>query len=122
MAKNKRPFSSLLENPEARKAVQDALHAPAQIPTVETQAPVPEPATVPQTAPTVETEQIKPEPVKKGDTDDSEPYQVVTIRKSVHRFLKMASVHYGIEIREIASEAIANHPKVKHMMELMDKK
>lgn len=122
MAKNKRPFSSLLENPEARKAVQDALHAPAQLPTVEAHAPTPEPTPVPPIASTVEPEQTKPEPAKKGDTEDSEPYQVVTVRKSVHRFLKMASVHYGIEIREIASEAIANHPKVKHMMELMDKK
>ena len=112
MAKNKRPFSSFLENPDTNKAVQEALHAPAQLPTQEAPAPVAVSAPVQQSAPVAE-------PVENGREKkvESEPYQVVTIRKSVHRLLKMASVHYDIEIRELATEAIAAHPKIKEMLE-----
>ena len=121
MAKNKRPFSSFLENPDTNKAVQEALHAPAQLPTQEATAPIPEPAPVQQ--PTIADKKtgrnalFSAEPSKKADKEESEPYQVVTIRKSVHRLLKMASVHYDIEIRELATEAIAAHPKIKEMLE-----
>ena len=112
MAKNKRPFSSFLENPDTNKAVQEALHAPAQLPTQETPTPVAVSAPVQQSVPVAE-------PVENGREKkvESEPYQVVTIRKSVHRLLKMASVHYDIEIRELATEAIAAHPKIKEMLE-----
>ena len=108
MAKNKRPFSSFLENPDTNKAVQEALHAPAQLPTQETSAPTPEPVPVQQPAVAEK---------KREEKVESEPYQVVTIRKSVHRLLKMASVHYDLEIRELATEAIAAHPKIKEMLE-----
>jgi len=111
MAKNKRPFSSFLENPDTNKAVQEALHAPAQLPTQETPASIPEPASVQQ--PII----VENRREKKADKEESEPYQVVTIRKSIHRLLKMASVHYDIEIRELATEAIAAHPKIKEMLE-----
>ena len=118
MAKNKRPFSSFLENPDTNKAVQEALHAPAQLPTQETLVPTPEPAPVQQPVlaenKTGRGIPVGPEP---GEKVESEPYQVVTIRKSVHRLLKMASVHYDIEIRELATEAIAAHPKIKEMLE-----
>lgn len=110
MAKNKRPFSSFLENPDTNKAVQEALHAPAQLPGQEA---VPRlPAAEPAPQPVVE--------VKKEKDEDG--YQVITIRRSVHRLLKMASAHYGVEIREIASEAIAADPKVQNMLALMEKK
>lgn len=107
MAKNKRPFSSFLEDPEAKKAVQEALHAPAQLPDSENQ-PV---------ASAIQQEAASDIKLGKSEKEDIEPYQVVTIRKSVHRLLKMASAQYGIEIRELATEAIANHPKVKEMLE-----
>lgn len=125
MAKNKRPFSSFLENPDTNKAVQEALHAPAQLPTQEIAATVANSSPVQQTAPAEESvgsgtgrgAPVGPKSEKKPDKEDSEPYQVVTIRKSVHRLLKMASVHYDIEIRELATEAIAAHPKIKEMLE-----
>lgn len=108
MAKNKRPFSSFLENPDTNKAVQEALHAPAQLPA---QEPAPEtPAAEPTPQPTTK--------VKK----EEEGYQVITIRRSVHRLLKMASAHYGLEIREIASEAIAADPRIQAMLALLEKK
>ena len=109
MAKNKRPFSSFLENPDTNKAVQEALHAPAQLPGQET-APE-QPAVEPAPLPVAEVKKEK----------DEEGYQVITIRRSVHRLLKMASVHYGIEIREIASEAIAADPRVQNMVALLEK-
>jgi len=122
MAKNKRPFSSFLENPDTNKAVQEALHAPAQLPGQES---APEPAApVPAPELTPEAKQTLPET---GNSEygkkakDEEGYQVITIRRSVHRLLKMASVHYGIEIREIASEALAADPRVKNMVALLEK-
>jgi hypothetical protein len=120
MAKNKRPFSSFLENPDTNKAVQEALHAPAQLPAQEASTPVAVSAPVQQSVPVaepIESKTGRPEPEKKAEKEESEPYQVVTIRKSVHRLLKMASVHYDIEIRELATEAIAAHPKIKEMLE-----
>ena len=122
MAKNKRPFSSFLENPDTNKAVQEALHAPAQLPGQES---IPEPVAA-ETAlqPVAEgkislVETARSEPGKKEK--DEEGYQVITIRRSIHRLLKMASAHYGVEIREIASEAIAADPKVQNMLALMKK-
>ena len=125
MAKNKRPFSSFLENPDTNKAVQEALYAPAQLPAQETSAPDSDlgaakravSAEEPIGNKTTRSTAAEAEPGKKLTKDDSEPYQVVTIRKSVHRLLKMAAVHYDIEIRELATEAIATHPKVKEMLE-----
>lgn len=101
MAKNKKPFSSLLDDPEAKKSIQDALQAPAQLPTDKK----------------TETAQAKSQ---KGA--ETEGYQNITIRKSVHRLLKMASTQHGLEIRELASEAIANDPRIKEIMELIGKK
>ena len=122
MAKNKGPFSSFLENPDTNKAVQEALHAPAQIPGQESvpEPPVAEPATqsTAQGKNTL-TETGRSETGKKEK--DEEGYQVITIRRSVHRLLKMASVHYGIEIREIASEALAADPRVQNMVALLEK-
>ena len=100
MAKNKKPFSSLLDDPEAKKSIQDALQAPAQLPR-DMKA---------DTAPT--------RPQYKAESDG---YQNITIRKSVHRLLKMASIQQGMEIRELASEAIANDPRIQEIMELMKK-
>ncbi len=109
MAKNKRPFSSFLENPDTNKAVQEALHAPAQLPGQEA---APEPTAV----------EPVPQPVAEVKKEkDEEGYQVITIRRSVHRLLKMASVHYGVEIREIASEALAADPRVQNMVALLEK-
>lgn len=122
MAKNKRPFSSFLENPDTNKAVQEALHAPAQLPG---QEPVPEPP-VAEPAPQP-TDGGKNTPTETGRSEtgkkekDEEGYQVITIRRSVHRLLKMASVHYGVEIREIASEALAADPRVQNMVALLEK-
>ena len=100
MAKNKKPFSSLLDDPEAKRSIQDALQAPAQLP-----RDVKEGTASPKTQ--------KAEP---------EGYQNITIRKSVHRLLKMASTQHGMEIRELASEAIANDPRIIGILELMEKK
>jgi len=116
MAKNKRPFSSFLENPDTNKAVQEALHAPALLPGQE--PPTPEPsAAEPALQPAADSGRSE-----SGKKDkDEEGYQVITIRRSVHRLLKMASVHYGLEIREIASEALAADPRVKNMVALLEK-
>ncbi len=122
MAKNKRPFSSFLENPDTNKAVQEALHAPAQIPGQESvpEPPVAEPAPQPTAGgKNTLTETSRSETGKKEK--DEEGYQVITIRRSVHRLLKMASVHYGIEIREIASEALAADARVQNMVALLEK-
>ncbi|GAB2798460.1 hypothetical protein GCM10027275_50080 [Rhabdobacter roseus] len=101
MAKNKKPFSSLLDDPEAKKSIQDALQAPAQLPKdVKT-----------ETASASTKEKAKPE-----------TYQNITIRKSVHRLLKMAATHYELEIRELASEAIANDPRIQEIIALTEKK
>lgn len=109
MAKNKRPFSTFLENPDTNKAVQEALHAPAQLPGQES---APEPLAT----------QSSPQPiVEEKKEKDEEGYQVITIRRSVHRYLKMASVQTGLEIREIASEAIAADPRVQAAKEMMEK-
>ena len=117
---NKRPFSTFLENPETNKAVQEALHAPSQLPAQEI-APEPEPVPVAPTpvlatAP-ITAESVKPELGKK----EEDGFAPLTIRRSVHRFLKMASVQYGIEIRELATEAIANDPRVRQMIDMMEK-
>lgn len=110
MAKNKRPFSSLLDSPEAKKAVQDALHAPALLP-------APESAGVQAPA-----DPVLPTPVPAESVPrDEDGYQVITIRRSVHRLLKMASAHYGVEIREIASEAIATDPRVEAVRAMLEK-
>lgn len=122
MAKNKRPFSSFLENPDTNKAVQEALHAPAQLPGQETTPDPPVVESVPQPA-----AEIKHTPTETGSSGsgkkekDEEGYQVITIRRSVHRLLKMASVQTGLEIREIASEAIAADPRVQSMLALLEK-
>ena len=122
MAKNKRPFSSFLENPDTNKAVQEALHAPAQLPGQET---APESSTVESIA--QHGAEVKNTPTETGPSEsgkkekDEEGYQVITIRRSVHRLLKMASVQTGLEIREIASEAIAADPRVKSMLALLEK-
>ncbi|GAB3170611.1 hypothetical protein [Telluribacter humicola] len=101
MAKNKKPFSSLLDDPEAKKSIQDALQAPAQLPT---------------------DKKAEPALAKSQKGAETEGYQNITIRKSVHRLLKIASTQHGLEIRELASEAIANDPRIKEIMELMGKK
>lgn len=121
MAKGKRPFSSFLESPDAKKAVQDALHAPAQIPTQESpsKTEVTE-ESMPATA-QEETTRIKPGP-KRKPTDQKEDYQLVLVKKSLHRLLKLASVHSGVEIREIASDAIAADPRIQEMQERFGEK
>ncbi|MBU1821336.1 MAG: hypothetical protein KKG00_07465 [Bacteroidetes bacterium] len=101
MAKNKKPFSSLLDDPEAKKSIQDALQAPAQLPK-ETKV-----------------DAASTESMEKGK---SEGYQNITIRKSVHRLLKMAAIHNNLEIRELASEAIANDPRIQEILALTGKK
>lgn len=98
--KNKKPFSSLLDDPEAKKSIQDALQAPAQLPKDKK-------AETPSSKP-----QQKAEP---------EGYQNITIRKSVHRLLKMASTQHEMEIRELASEAIANDPRIQEILGMMEK-
>ena len=100
MAKSKKPFSSFLDDPEAKKSIQDALQAPAQLPK--------DPKATETSSKSVE----KAEP---------EGYQVITIRRSVHRLLKMASAHHDMEIRELASEAIANDPRIQEMLSLLEK-
>lgn len=122
MAKNKRPFSSFLENPDTNKAVQEALHAPALLPGQES---APEPTAI---EPTLQPVAEEKKPVAESSRSESgkkekdeEGYQVITIRRSVHRLLKMASVHYGLEIREIASEALAADPRVQNMVALLEK-
>ncbi len=117
MAQKKRPFSSFLDNPETNKAVQEALHAPSQLPAQEI---VPEPGPAPVAQAPVAA--IAPEPVKSDSGKKEEDgFAPLTIRRSVHRFLKMASVQYSIEIRELATEAIANDPRVKQMIDMMEK-
>lgn len=118
MAKNKRPFSSFLENPDTNKAVQEALHAPAQLPGQESVAADPAPQPTAEAKNTLN-ETSRSEPGKKEK--DEEGYQVITIRRSIHRLLKMASVHYGVEIREIATEALAADPRVQNMLVLLEK-
>ncbi|MCY7358976.1 MAG: hypothetical protein LH609_16265 [Rudanella sp.] len=118
MAKNKRPFSSFLENAETNKAVQEALHAPALLPNSE---PTPEPAAtgkqqLVEDSPAETPTKLKPGRKPKSE-DEKEEYTVITIRKSVHKYLKMAATQNDVEIRELASEAIADHPLVKAMME-----
>lgn len=121
MAKGKRPFSSFLESPDAKKAVQDALHAPAQLPTQESPARVePVKETTPETV-QEETIRVKPGPKKKPD-DQKEDYQLVLVKRSIHRLLKLASVHYGVEIREIASDAISADPRIQEMQERFGEK
>lgn len=116
MAKNKRPFSSFLENAETNKAVQEALHAPALLPNSE---PVPEAIVKQQLvedSPVEIPTKLKPGRKPKPE-DEKEEYTVITIRKSVHKYLKMAATQNDVEIRELASEAITDHPLVKAMME-----
>ncbi len=117
MAKNKRPFSSLLEDPTAKKAVAEALHAPSQLPTPE---PTPEPITAvvqsaPDVSPTEAPVKLKPGP-KPKPADEKEEYVNITIRKSIHKYLKMAAVQNNLEIREVASDAIEAHPLVVEMV------
>jgi hypothetical protein len=121
MAKNKRPFSALLQDADAKKAVQEALHAPAQLPAqevapaLEPAAPVEEPI-----ASSVIEAVSEPEPkVKRTQHDD---FVQLAIRRTVHPYLKMAASFYNIEIRELASEAIANDPRIQAMKAMMDKK
>ena len=122
MAKNKGPFSSFLENPDTNKAVQEALHAPAQLPGQESvpEPPVAEPAPQPAAGGKNTLKETGRSETGKKEKDE-EGYQVITIRRSVHRLLKMASAHYGVEIREIASEAIATDPRVQNMVALLEK-
>ncbi|KAB7725834.1 hypothetical protein F5984_25430 [Rudanella paleaurantiibacter] len=119
MAKNKRPFSTLLQDADAKKAVQEALHAPAQLPDQELAAPA---------APAVQVEAIVTPPVNpvsepepKGKRTQHDDFVQLAVRRSIHPYLKMASNFYNIEIRELASEAIANDPRIKAMMEMMKK-
>lgn len=109
MAKNKRPFSTLLDNPETTKAVQDALHAPAQLPT-KGLAPA---QLTHEPAADNKSQKLKPGPKPKADKEE---YTVTHVKTSLHKFLKLASAHYGMEVREITSEAVAAHPKVKEMI------
>lgn len=120
MAKNKRPFSALLQDADAKKAVQEALHAPAQLPAQEA-APTPEPAP-PVEEKAVETTALLPatEP-EKGKRTQHDDFVQLAVRRSVHPYLKMAANFYNIEIRELASEAIANDPRIQEMMKMMKK-
>ncbi len=120
MAKNKRPFSALLQDADTKKAMQDALHAPVQLPnqdavaTPEPNLPVDEPAPVSTVA-------VVSEPEQKGKRTQHDDYVQLAVRRSVHPYLKMAANVYNIEIRELASEAIANDPRIQEMMKMMKK-
>lgn len=116
MAKNKGPFSALLQDADAKKAMQEALHAPVQLPNQEATAPpVEEPVSAaPATEPVGEAE-------PKGKRTQHDDYVQLAIRRSIHPYLKMAANFYSIEIRELASEAIANDPRIQEMMKMMKK-
>lgn len=115
MAKsNKRPFSSFLENPDTSKAVQEALHAPAQLPTTEPTPEPPAPQPVAEVAPQEEPVRLKPGPKPKLDKEE---YTVITIKTSLHRYLKIAAAQNNVEIRELATEAIAADPRVQEIIE-----
>lgn len=113
MAKNKGPFSALLQDADTKKAMQEALHAPVQLPNQEsTPAPVEEPAS--STEPVGESE-------PKGKRTQHDDFVQLAVRRSVHPYLKMAANFYNVEIRELASEAIANDPRIQEMMKMMKK-
>lgn len=122
MAKNKRPFSALLQDADTKKAMQEALHAPAQLPTQEAAA-VAEPTSLVEEETPVVSSAANPasEPEQKGKRTQHDDFVQLAVRRSIHPYLKMASSVYNIEIRELASEAIANDPRVQEMMNMMKK-
>ncbi|XAZ82125.1 hypothetical protein A6C57_28175 (plasmid) [Fibrella sp. ES10-3-2-2] len=116
MAKNKGPFSALLQDADTKKAMQEALHAPVQLPNQEAAAPPAEEpvSAAPATEPVGEAE-------SKGKRTQHDDFVQLAIRRSIHPYLKMAANFYNVEIRELASEAIANDPRIQEMMKMMKK-